>query len=75
MGRYGDIDYPTMTRRSFLLGVTLVLVGFLGEAVGPVFFGPLPGWEQTLLLDMEAAGILIGLIAPLVFGIVLPLTE
>ncbi|MHB9285509.1 hypothetical protein ACKVMT_00540 [Halobacteriales archaeon Cl-PHB] len=75
MARTRDIDYPTWTKGGFLLGLGLFLAGALGEAVGPAVFGPLPGWEQTLLLDLEIVGVLVGLLAPLVFGIVLPLTE
>lgn len=75
MGRYGNIDYPTVTKRAFLLGVGLFLVGAVGEIVGHAVFGPLPGWEQTLLLNAEIVGVLIAVVAPIVFGIVLPLTE
>lgn len=75
MGRYGNIDYPTVTKRSFLLGVSLFVVGILGEVIGQTFFAPLPGWEETLLINVVGLGILIALIPPLVFGIVLPLTE
>lgn len=75
MGRYGNIDYPTVTKRAFLLGATLFLVGGLGELVGHALFGSLPGWEETLLLNAEILGVLIAVVAPIVFGIVLPLTE
>jgi len=70
-----NIDYPTWTKRGFLLGVGLFLVGALGEAFLPAVVGPLPGWEQTLLLDLEILGVLLGLCSPFVFGILLPLTE
>lgn len=75
MGRYGNIDYPTVTKRAFLLGVALFLVGAVGELVGHAVFGTLPGWEETLLLNAEILGVLVALLAPVVFGIVLPLTE
>jgi hypothetical protein len=75
MGRYGNIDYPTVTKRAFFVGVALFILGFIGEAAGQAYFGPLPGWEETLLLTFETLGIFIALLAPLVFGIVLPLTE
>jgi len=38
MGRYGNIDYPTVTKRAFLLGVSLFLIGVIGEVVGQTFF-------------------------------------
>lgn len=75
MGRYGDIDYPTITKRGFALGLGLLLVGVLGEVLLPMVAGPLPQWERTLFFDLEVLGILIGLLTPLVFGVVLPLTE
>jgi hypothetical protein len=75
MGRYGDIDYPTVTRRAFLLGVSLFLIGALGEVVGHALFGTLPGWEETLLFEAEVIGVLLALIAPIVFGLIMPLTE
>jgi hypothetical protein len=75
MGRYGDIDYPTVTRRAFVLGVSLFLIGALGEVVGHAMFGTLPGWEETLLFEAEVVGVLLALLAPIVFGLILPLTE
>ncbi len=75
MGRYGDIDYPTVTKRAFLVGVTLFLVGGIGELVGHAYFGSLPGWEEALLFNAELLGVLIALFAPIIFGVVLPLTE
>ena len=70
MGRYGNLDYPTLTKRSFLFAI-----GGLGELIGHAYFAPLPGWEQTLLFDAEVVGLLVAFFAPIVFGILLPLTE
>ncbi|WP_232686532.1 hypothetical protein [Halobacterium zhouii] len=66
MGRHGNPDYGT------LASLALVLVGFTGASVGA---GTLPGWEITLLTDLEILGVLGLLLCPFVFGIVLPLTE
>ncbi|WP_224448039.1 hypothetical protein [Haloprofundus salilacus] len=74
-GRYGNIDYPRLTKSAFLLGVTLFAAGALAELVGHAAFGTLPGWQNTLFLDMEILGIAVALLAPLLFGVVLPLTE
>ena len=74
-GRYGNVDYATLTRRSFLLGVALFAIGGLGGIAAGATGGPLPGWEQTLLFDLELVGLVIALVAPFLFGIVLPLTE
>jgi len=73
--RDGTIDYPTLTKRSFAFGVCLFLVGLVGEVVGRAYFSGLPAWEETLFLHAEALGILVALLAPIVFGIVLPLRE
>lgn len=75
MGRYGDLDYPTLTKRGFLLGVTLLAVGAGGELAGTALYGTLPAWETTLFTDLEIVGILLGLLSPFVFGLLLPLTE
>ncbi|MFC6975400.1 hypothetical protein ACFQL1_13265 [Halomicroarcula sp. GCM10025709] len=75
MGQTQSMDHATMAKRGFFLGVGLFVVGVLGETVGQAVAGPLPGWEHLLLTNMEGLGILIGLLSPLVFGIVLPLTE
>lgn len=75
MGRYGDIDYPTVTKRAFVLGVALFLVGVLGESIGRAYFRGLQPWEDALLVDAEVLGILTALLSPLVFGVILPLTE
>lgn len=75
MARTSSIDYPTWTKRSFLFGVSLFLVALLADVVGRTFFGPFPAWEQTLFIDLEFLGIFTALLAPIVFGIVLPLLE
>ncbi|WP_318568337.1 hypothetical protein [Salinigranum marinum] len=74
-GRYGDIDYPRVTKLGVLAGATLFILGLLGEVVGAALFGPLPAWEHTLFFDMEAVGIVLVLVVPFVFGVALPLTE
>lgn len=75
MGRYGSLDYPTLTKRGFLLGVGLLALGAAGELLGPLLFGSLPAWENALFTDLEILGIVLGLLSPFVFGILLPLTE
>ncbi|WP_181687056.1 DUF7860 family protein [Halorhabdus salina] len=70
-----NLNYPSLARRGFILGAAMFLIGGLGHVVGPAVVGSLPDWEAGLLLDMEIAGILIGLFAPLIFGIAMPLLE
>jgi len=69
------MDHATLAKRGFLLGVGLFALGALGELTAAALLGPLPGWGNMLLTDMEALGILLGLFSPLVFGIVMPLIE
>jgi len=75
MSLTASTDYPALAKAGFFLGVALFALGGLGEVVGSAVFGGLPGWEQTVLFDMEVLGIAIGLLSPLVFGIVAPLVE
>lgn len=75
MSQTGSIDHAKRAKQGFLLGVSLFAVGALGEIVGHVLSSDMPGWGETLLFDAEVLGILLALFAPLVFGIVLPLTE
>jgi hypothetical protein len=75
MARYGDLDYVRLTKAGFGLGVSLFAIGVLGAVAGPMLFGPLPGWEKTLLAESEVAGIVIAFSSVALFGIVLPLTE
>lgn len=75
MGRYGNLDYPKLTRTGFLLGLALITIGLGTELVAHSLHYQLPAWEETLLFDMGVIGILLFLLSPLVFGVVLPLTE
>ncbi|WP_254273351.1 hypothetical protein [Haloarcula marina] len=75
MAQYRNMDHGTLAKRGFLLGVGLFALGALGELAAHTVLGPVPGWTDMLLTDMEALGILLGLFSPLVFGIVLPLVE
>ncbi|GAB3325341.1 hypothetical protein EI982_11125 [Haloplanus rallus] len=74
-GRYGDLDYGAWTKRGTLLGLALFAVGALGELAAHALGIGLPAWEATLLFDAEVLGVCLFLLSPLVFGVVLPLTE
>jgi hypothetical protein len=75
MANHRGIDYSTWTKRSFLFGAGLFALAAITKVVGHAYFGSLPRWEETLLVDAEIIGILVALLAPLLFGIILPLTE
>lgn len=74
-GRYGDIDYSRATKRAFAVGAVLFAFGLIGDLYLRTTGAAVPAWEQTLLVDAEMLGVLVMLLAPFVFGIVLPLTE
>jgi len=74
-GRYGDLDYPRLTKLSFLFGIGLFAVGELGEFGIQKVGMSVPAWEHSLLMTMAAIGVIVALLSPFVFGIVLPLTE
>ncbi|MFB6109146.1 MAG: hypothetical protein ABEJ82_09980 [Haloplanus sp.] len=73
-GRYGNVDYSRLTRGGFALGVALFVLGGAGELVGQTF-GVLPAWGSNLLFDAEVVGVVTMLCVPVVFGVLLPLTE
>lgn len=75
MPRHGDIDYPTLTKRGVLLGISLFVGGMLGELAIHTAGITVPGWEETVLFDIEVLGVLLTLLCPFVCGILLPLTE
>lgn len=74
-GRYGNLDYPKITKRGVAIGLGLFVIGALGEAIIHLMGLQVPGWEEALLFDFEVLGILIMLLSPFVFGILMPLTE
>lgn len=74
-GRYGALDYGTLAKQGFLLGVGLFLLGELLEPIQRTAGMPVPGWEHGLLFALTVLGILAALLSPFVFGIVMPLTE
>lgn len=74
MGRYGNIDYPRSVKRGVLTGLFLLTVGEIGGYVADVYVA-LPAWEEVLFLDIAVLGLLIFVLSPILFGIVLPLTE
>ncbi|WP_424018018.1 hypothetical protein ACOZ4N_19440 [Halorientalis pallida] len=75
MSQTASIDYQTYAKRGFFVGLSLLVIGVVGSVVGHTFFEPLPAWENTLFVGAEFAGLLVGFLSPIVFGIVLPLIE
>ena len=75
MARARSVDHVRLAKLGFLLGLTLFLVGAGGELLGHALYGSLPAWEDTLLFDLEAVGLVVGFVSPFLFGIALPLLE
>ena len=74
MGRYGDIDSPTFVKRGVLAGLLLLAVGEIGGYVGTTYYA-IPAWEELLFFDVAVLGLLVFVLSPILFGVVLPLTE
>jgi len=74
MGRYGSIDYSASVKRGVLFGLTLMVVGELGGDLAENYVR-VPAWEESLFLGAAVVGLLAFVLSPIVFGIVLPLTE
>lgn len=74
-GRYGSIDYARIAKTGFLLGVALLLIGFLGEYIAHTALTTVPEWELRLFFWLEVIGVAIGFFVPLIYGLILPLTE
>ncbi|MFC3958336.1 hypothetical protein [Halovivax cerinus] len=75
MTRRRRMDYARWAKGGFLLGLSLLVFGAGGEAIGHALVGALPAWEDTLFTASEAVGIVVGLVSPFLFGVALPLTE
>jgi hypothetical protein len=74
MGRYGSIDYPSFVKRGVVFGLTLMLLGEIGGYAADNYVS-VPAWEETLFLAAAGVGLLVFVLSPILFGIVLPLTE
>ena len=74
MGRYGSIDYPAFVKRGVLLGLALMVLGEIGGYAAENYVS-VPAWEETLFLVAAGTGLLLFVLSPILFGIVLPLTE
>lgn len=74
-GRYGNLDYPTITKRALLTCVAVFLLAMALEAVTGATGTTLPAWERTLLTDVELIAVFGMFASVFVFGIALPLTE
>ena len=75
MGRYGDVNYQRLAKTGFLLSLAVLAVGAGGELAAAAAHVTLPAWENALFTDLEILGTLGMLLCPLVFGIIMPLTE
>lgn len=72
--RRRNLDHANVAKKGFLFGAALFALGAIGGIVGHAYF-TLPATVDQLLFGMEVAGVAVGLLVPIVFGAVLPLTE
>lgn len=73
-GRYGEMDYGSLTKGGVAVGAVLFAVGAIAE----VTMGARGALSPTLdaaLLTMEFLGPVVALLSVVVFGIAMPLTE
>jgi hypothetical protein len=74
-GRQQNLDYGRIAKLGFFAGAAMFLIGAVGGVIGRSLLANLPGLASQLFISLEVVGVLIGLLVPLVFGIVLPLVE
>lgn len=74
-GRYGEINYERYTKRGFLLGLGLFSIGVVGELAIHLGGVEASALLEALLFDAEIAGLLLMFFVPVIFGVILPLTE
>lgn len=70
-----SLDYARLAKLGFLFGIGLFAVGAVGEIGGHAFLPTVPSTLETVFFGMETVGVIVGLVAPIVFGAVLPLIE
>lgn len=70
----GNLDYADAAKKGFLLGVALFALGAVGEMLGHGFLA-VPSIADQLFFGMEVTGVVVSLLAPMVFGAILPLIE
>ncbi|WP_257299355.1 hypothetical protein [Haloarchaeobius sp. FL176] len=75
MQQRNSVDYTRLTRVGFLLGLGLFVAGAGAELAGHAIWGTLPAWEETLLTDSVALGIIVAFCSVFGFGIAMPLME
>jgi energy-converting hydrogenase Eha subunit E len=73
--RQRDLDYARIAKLGFFAGVAMFVIGAVGEVIGRTMTAGMPAAADQLFISLEAVGVLVGLLVPLVFGIVLPLVE
>lgn len=74
-GRYGSLDYPTLTKRALAACVAVLLASLTVEAVVATTAVTIPDWEHALLADVELLAVVSMFLSVFVFGVALPLTE
>ncbi|SHG41706.1 DUF7860 family protein [Halobaculum gomorrense] len=75
VGRYGDVNYPKLTKLSVLAFFALFVVTARLNAWLSMTGTAVPAWEEVLLVDIELLSVIGVFLSVFVFGVLLPLTE
>ncbi|QLD85281.1 hypothetical protein HWV23_05915 [Natronomonas halophila] len=74
-GRQQNLDYGRIAKLGFFAGAAMFIIGAVGGVIGRSLAAGMPDVAGQLFISLEVVGVLVGLLVPLVFGIVLPLVE
>ena len=74
-GRYGNVDYARWAKGGFLFGLAMFVVGTGGEYLLVQLHRDIPEVVHVVLIDLGLVGILFAVLLPIIFGVVMPLTE
>jgi energy-converting hydrogenase Eha subunit E len=73
--RQRNLDHGRIAKLGFFAGAAMFAIGAVGGVIGRSMTRGIPDVAGQLFVGLEAVGVLIALLVPLVFGIVLPLVE
>lgn len=65
MTRVAALNQPRVRKAGTALGFVLLLIGIFGGVISQLF-GPVPAWERTVFIDLEAIGSVLGLFSLLI---------
>lgn len=75
MSHHASRDYARLVKRGVGSGISLFLIGELGQLLAPRIQSTVPDWELTLFVWASVGGILLVLGSIFGFGLALPLLD